>query len=185
MTETVLAMAGFGHSGMTARVRTVAIDLSEEVPALFSVRLRAEKPYGATVAEEFSSQTVVPLDAPMPQPRTKADVSVAALLDFRRLDADWDGCGAKKPNFESIRFAREFVRKLTSDSRIPTPTLHANGNVLLFVNDHDSYGDIEFYDDSRIGYYICQGNREWSGEIAFGLGGRQLPGGFSEIGFKI
>jgi len=175
-------MIDFRSNGWLGIGRTAAHG-SSAAPAQVSFRRRTRNPCAATVAAEVLSQTVILLDTPPPQPRTQADISVAALLAFQHLGADWDGRGAKEPNLQSIRFAHAFIRKLSADSRIPTPVLHANGNVLLFVNDPDRYGEIEFYDSGRVGYYICQSGIEWSNEIA--LSGSQLPGGFPEIGFRI
>ena len=168
MTNADVAGVYFWFNGWPCIGRAAAIG-SSGVQEQVSFWRRARNPCATTVAEEVLSQTVVLLDTPPPQARTQADISVAALLAFQHLGADWDGLGAKEPNLRSIRFAHEFLRKLSTDSRIPTPALYVNGNVLLFVADPDSYGEIESYENCRVGYYICHGGKEWSNEIALRL----------------
>ena len=113
--------------------------------------------------------------------KTQPDLAIRQLLQLAELPYNWDGCGAEKPNKDSIREARRFVRALAPRSRVPRPTLHANGDALLFLRDDDGYTEIEFYSNRRFGYYARRGNKEWAGEDIY-FDGFELPTGLKEIG---
>jgi len=128
-------------------------------------------------------QTVIEFPRPAASPQTAADLTVSKLLSFEQFDRNWDGNDAAKPDPQSIQAARFFIRSLSPGSKIPEPTLHANGNVLLFVNEGDRYAEIEFVDGNRIEFYARQGDHQWSDEVSFD--GGSLPAGLPEIGFSI
>jgi hypothetical protein len=89
---------------------------------------------------------------------------------------------AAKPNDASVNAAHRFLRTLAPGSVVPEPTLHADGNALLFYRSTDSYVEIEFVDQNRIEFFARRGESEWSDE--FSLGG-PMPAGLLEIGFAI
>jgi hypothetical protein len=120
---------------------------------------------------------------PSEEAKTLADRTVSELVQFERLQADWDGNEAAKPLSFSLKDAREFVRALAPESVIPRPALHADGHAILFLRGPDSYAELEFLGKKRISFYARQGRREWSDEIDFD--GRTLPEGLSQIGFVI
>jgi hypothetical protein len=123
-------------------------------------------------------------DNPLPETtKSPADVAVSQLIRLERLEADWDGNGAAKPNADTLKDARFFVRALSPESVIPRATLHADGHAILFVRDSDLYGEIEFLGSSKIGFYVRRGNDEWSDEILFD--GKSLPEGLSQVGFAL
>jgi hypothetical protein len=117
------------------------------------------------------------------EPKTQADRTIAQLVGFEMLDADWDGNEAARPLGFSIKDAREFIRALAPESIIPRPALHADGHAILFIRGPDSYAELEFLGARRIGFYARRGEKEWGEEFSFD--GRALPAGLSEIGFAI
>jgi hypothetical protein len=129
------------------------------------------------------SSTRIDIGLPAVSIRSPADQTIAQLLSFEQLGPDWDGNHAAAPISSSIKGARTFLRALSPESQIPQPTLHANGNVLLFVNGPDGYAELEFLDDRRIEFFASRDDRQWSEEIQFN--GRSLPEGLSAIGFAI
>jgi len=121
--------------------------------------------------------------ASLEEPRTQADRAVSQLIQFERLQADWDGNEAAKPLPFSLKDAREFVRALAPESVIPRPALHADGHAILFLRGPDVYAELEFLGRKRISFYARRGRQQWSDEIDFD--GRTLPEGLSQIGFAI
>lgn len=113
---------------------------------------------------------------------SSADSTVRTLIGFESMAEDWDGAGAEKPRSASIKAARRFVRALAPESRVPLATLHADGNVILFVRDSDGYAEIEFFESGRIGYFLSRGDRKWSGE-GVQVDFSKLPAGFQQFGF--
>jgi hypothetical protein len=112
-----------------------------------------------------------------------ADLVVAQLLRMEEWDADWDGCGTAKPLEFSLKDARAFVRALSPESIVPKATLHADGHAILFVNEDDVYAELEFLEDSRIGFYARRGGEQWTDEVFFD--GHSLPEGLSRAGFAV
>ena len=117
------------------------------------------------------------------EPKTQADRAIAQLLRFDSLDTDWDGNEAAKPLAYSVEEARGFIRALAPESIIPRPALHADGHTILFARGDDTYVELEFLGQHRIGFYARRGEREWSEEFYFD--GRTLPAGLSQVGFVI
>jgi len=121
--------------------------------------------------------------APVQSQLTQADLATAQLLRMERWDFDWNGNGAAKPLLFSLKDARAFIRALAPESVIPRPALHADGHAILFVRGPDTYAELEFLANQRIGFYARQGGQEWIDEIDFD--GRTLPEGLSRIGFAV
>jgi hypothetical protein len=113
--------------------------------------------------------------------KTQADRTVAQLLGFENLEANWDGNDAAKPLDFSINDARAFIRALAPESIIPHPALHADGHAILFIRGPDSYTELEFLGNHKIGFYARRDKQEWGEEFFFD--GRTLPAGLSEMGF--
>jgi hypothetical protein len=130
---------------------------------------------GASTAKEPSSSLASPL--------TQADRTIFSLRAFEKFQADWDGNGAEKPSLISIRDAREFIRSLAPESAIPRATLHADGHAILFLRGADSYAELEFLGNGKIGYFARRGDQEWSDEISFT--GQNLPRGLSDVGLIV
>ncbi|SRR5216683_1396977 len=138
------------------------------------------------------SQTALAATAPATAPayiptlsepvETAADRSVGKLLKLGMFGENWDGYKAAKPNKASLGAAHKFLRALAPGSLVPEPTLHADGNTLLFYKSLDSYVEIEFMDQNRIEFFARRGVSEWSDE--FSLDG-PMPAGLLEIGFAI
>jgi hypothetical protein len=112
-----------------------------------------------------------------------ADAAVAQILRFEKFEADWDGSDAAKPLEESLKEAHAFIRKLSPDSVIPRPALHADGHAILFVRKPDVYAELEFLGNNQIGFYARRGGQKWSDEISFD--GQSLPEGLSQIGLSL
>jgi hypothetical protein len=137
--------------------------------------------YVELICDEQSLRAKTP--AAKTEPSTKADLIVAQLLRFGSLDADWDGNDAAKPQQESLKDAREFIRLLAPESVIPQATLHADGHAVLLLHRPNIYAEIEFLGGKRIGFYARRGGQEWGDEILFN--GGDLPVGLSQAGFVI
>jgi hypothetical protein len=116
-------------------------------------------------------------------PLSQADRVIFSLQRFEKLTADWDGNGGEQPSLVSIRDARDFIRSLAPESAIPRATLHADGHVILFLRAANSYAELEFLGNRKIGYYARRGQQEWSDEIEFL--GQALPRGLSDVGFIV
>ena len=116
-------------------------------------------------------------------PLSQADRAIFSLRRFEKLGADWDGNGAEKPSLASLQEARNFIRCLAPESVIPRATLHADGHAILFLRDENSYAELEFLGNKKIGYYARRGGQEWSDEIEFP--GRTLPQGLLDVGFIV
>jgi hypothetical protein len=129
-----------------------------------------------------TTSTTAPADLPvLAEPvESAADRSVGKLLKLGMLGENWDGYKAARPNDDSLIAARKFLRTLAPGSVVPEPTLHADGNALLFHRSLDSYVEIEFVGHNRIEFFARRGDSEWSDE--FTLGG-PMPAGLLEIGF--
>jgi hypothetical protein len=138
----------------------------------------------------FLSQTAVasaasvtaPADLPvLAEPiESAADRSVGQLLKIANLPDNWDGYRAASPKKESIKSAHKFLRGLAPGSVVPEPTLHADGNALLFYRTDDSYVELEFVSGNVIEFFARRGDSEWSNE--FDLDG-PLPDELRAIGF--
>jgi len=114
---------------------------------------------------------------------TEADEIVAELCRFEQLTDDWDGNGAARPIVDSLRQARRFIRALHPRSALPMPALHADGHTALLLRHSDSYAELEFLGDNKIGYYVQRGGREWGDEIYFD--GGTLPEELLQLGLKL
>jgi hypothetical protein len=136
----------------------------------------ASLPYGAM-------STAPDATIPSEEPKTQADRTIAQLVQFGALDADWDGNEAAKPLPFSLKDAQQFIRALAPESVIPRPALHADGHAILFVRGPDTYAELEFLGNKRISFYARRGGQEWSDEIDFA--GRTLPAGLSQIGLAV
>jgi hypothetical protein len=138
---------------------------------------------GVAIGSPRGSTMSASSGASLEEPRTQADRTVSQLIQFERLQADWDGNEAAKPLPFSLKDAREFVRALAPESVIPRPALHADGHAILFLRGPDVYAELEFLGRKRISFYARRGRQQWSDEIDFD--GRTLPEGLSQIGFAI
>lgn len=139
-----------------------------------------KNPTQVALETSASTETAAVISA-RPSRQTRADASVSQLLKLAKLDHNWDGYGAAKPNASSINAARNFIRSLAPESIIPQPALHADGNAILFFRNDDAYTELEFI-DHKIEFYARQGDLEWADE--FRPNG-PLPFALSEIGFSI
>jgi hypothetical protein len=63
---------------------------------------------------------------------------------------------------------------------VPEPTLHADGNALLFYKSDDSYAELEFIPGGVVEFFARRGKTEWSDE--FNLDG-PVPEALRAIGF--
>jgi hypothetical protein len=131
-----------------------------------------------TEASPFGAGSTSPGATIGSEPKTLADRTIAQLLQFANMEADWDGNDAAK-----LSDAREFIRALAPESAIPRPALHADGHAILFLRGPETYAELEFLGKKRIGFYARRGEHEWSDEIDFD--GRTLPHGLSQIGLAI
>jgi hypothetical protein len=116
-------------------------------------------------------------------PLTQADLLVGQLLRMEKFDVDWDGSDAAKPLASSLADAREFIRLLAPESIMPRPALHADGHAVLLLNTPDTYAELEFLGDKKIGFYARRGGQEWGEDFFFD--GGVLPDGLAQIGFAI
>jgi hypothetical protein len=150
-----------------------------------TLETQAPQPRGQGVTTVSRGTMSVTPDASVrsEEPKTQADRIVAQLVQFERMDADWDGDGAAKPLQFSLKDARTFIRALAPESVMPRPALHADGHAILFLRGPDTYAELEFLGKKRIGFYARRGEQEWSDEIDFD--GHTLPVGLSQIGFAI
>lgn len=64
----------------------------------------------------------------------KKEEVVKILNKFRNLDDDWNGFGCAKPKEKSIDAALSYIDQFEDDCDFPSPTLHADGNVVLYKN---------------------------------------------------
>lgn len=152
--------------------------------SLTGVWLNSESGATAQSAPEMvDASTVAELAASAAEPLTQADLTVAQLLRFEHMEADWDGIEAAKPLPWSLKDARLFIRSLAPESLIPRPTLHADGHAILFFRGNDVYAELEFLGQNRIGFYAQRGEQQWNDEFYFD--GRSLPEGLSKVGFAI
>lgn len=62
------------------------------------------------------------------------------------------------------------------------PTLHADGNALLFYRSNDTYVEFEFVGNNAVEFFARRGEAEWSNE--FNLDG-PMPDELRAIGFAI
>ena len=141
---------------------------------------------GGTFAATYHADGVSTAQESMPEsasPLTQADLIVAQLLRMENFDANWDGSEAAKPLVFSLADAREFVRSLAPESVRPRPALHADGHAVLLLNTPDTYAELEFLGDRKIGFYARRGGQEWGEEFSFD--GGALPDGLSHIGFVV
>jgi hypothetical protein len=134
----------------------------------------AKDPSGTKAVETGQGLSVSP---------SAADIAVAQILRLEKYEADWDGSEAAKPLAYSLKEAHAFIRRLSPDSIIPRPALHADGHTILFVREADVYAELEFLGNSKIGFYARRGEQKWSDEISFD--GQSLPEGLSQIGFSL
>jgi hypothetical protein len=153
--------------------------------ALFQPRFAVFASNGTFIAEAVppSVSSIQHASPVFEYSQTSADLVVAQLIRMESWEDDWDGAGAAKPLDFSLKDARKFVRDLSPDSVIPQPTLHADGHAILFINNSDTYAELEFLEDHRIGFYVRLGGEEWAEEISFD--GRTLPDGLLRAGFAI
>jgi hypothetical protein len=135
---------------------------------------------GVLAATSFATQEGISATATQ---LTQADLIVAQLLRMESFDADWDGSDAAKPLSFSLADARKFIRSLAPESVIPRPALHADGHAVLLFHSPDTYAELEFLGDKRIGFYARRGGQEWSDDFVFD--GGKLPEGLSQIGFIV
>ncbi|MBX3520648.1 MAG: hypothetical protein KF835_11600 [Xanthobacteraceae bacterium] len=115
--------------------------------------------------------------------RSLADDTISQILKLSGLEDDWDGLGAAKAVTSSVEDAKEFVRLLGPKSVMPKAALHADGRVILFIQEAAKYFELEFFGEKRIGFFCRNGEDEWGGEVSFD--GRSLPPGLSSTGLTI
>jgi hypothetical protein len=164
------SMTAIGSRPAQQRSRSLAQTLLVPGDATFTL---TSKPQSAASPEE-----IIP---PCETRLTQADIAVGQLCRMQELDADWDGGGAARPLAFSLKEARAFIRALAPESIIPRATLHADGHAILFLRSADTYAELEFLGNNRIGFYARWGGDEWSDEFHFD--GRTLPQALSNIGF--
>jgi hypothetical protein len=170
-------------SGAEPAMTAIASRPAQNRPAI----TRPDRPSGATFTSrpimDRGSTSAQENEVPIETLPTQADLGVAQLLRFERLDADWDGNEAAKPLPFSLKEAREFIRALAPESVIPRPALHADGHAILFLREPDTHAELEFLGSGRIGFYARWGGEEWSDEFDFD--GHTLPAGLLRIGLVI
>lgn len=114
---------------------------------------------------------------------TKADKAIRQLLRLSEYDYDWDGNGAAKPIAPSVKCARDFIRALSPESIIPSATLLADGNAVLYIDRPDLYAELEFGADKTYSYFVRRGEKECFDEAVLDL--HRLPNTLAEIGFAL
>ena len=72
------------------------------------------------------------------------------------------------------------MRSLAPGSIVPEPTLHADGNAILFYRSDDSYVEIEFLAKDKAEFFARRGDLEWNDEFT---PGGSMPIGLLETGF--
>jgi hypothetical protein len=169
-----------GPQAIPTEDQTVLLWQAQQYAAMSESHAREARAVTACVVQP--GVTFVASGAPV-EPKTQADRTVAQLLEFERLEADWDGHQAAKPLAFSLKDARIFIRALAPESIIPRPALHADGHAILFLRGPDKYAELEFLGGARIGFYARRGEREWSDEVFFD--GCTLPEGLLQIGLAI
>jgi hypothetical protein len=178
--ETALTLYLYGaQPGMTA----VTSRPSQRRVLLFPTPRRDE---GGTLAAAHHANGVSTAQEGMPDaasPLTQADLIVAQLLRMETFDSDWDGSEAAKPLAFSLVDAREFIRSLAPESIMPRPALHADGHAVLLLSTPETYAELEFLGDKKIGFYARRGGQEWGEDFSFDAG--LLPDGLSQIGFVV
>jgi hypothetical protein len=145
---------------------------------------RRQEEFITAAASSYSATSTAPDDTVRAEePKTPADHTIAQLVRLEALDENWDGNHAAKPLRPSLKDAREFVRALAPESVMPRPALHADGHAILFLRAPNTYAELEFLGNKRIGFYARRDGREWSDEIDFD--GHTLPEGLSQIGLVV
>jgi hypothetical protein len=91
------------------------------------------------------------------------DPLVAQLNELKTLGPGWDGYGAPSPDHEAIRQAVRFVRAVEGMAATLEPTLHADGSVILEMED-GVRGSLQFKGDGSIVYSTDAGQ---FGRVAF------------------
>jgi hypothetical protein len=137
-------------------------------------------PSQTAIAPEQSATSPADVSVLREAVESAADRSVGQLLKLANLPQNWDGYRAAEPKQESIKSARKFLRSLAPGSVVPQPTLHADGNALLFYRSSDAYVELEFLGNNAIEFFARQGDSEWSDE--FSLDG-PMPDALRAIGF--
>jgi hypothetical protein len=182
---------------MSAAATAVAIHLYAEEPNITALAQRSAQQRVLWIPPEFSNvngtfrpvataegvSTVQKNVVSVQSQLTKADLITAQLLRMEQWDSDWDGSGAAKPLPLSRKDARAFIRTLAPESIIPRPALHADGHAILFMRGPDTYAELEFLGNQRIGFYARWGGQEWADEIEFD--GCTIPEELLQIGFVV
>jgi hypothetical protein len=82
------------------------------------------------------------------------DVVLSELATFREFEEGWDGCMARKPLVNSIRDAVAFVHVAGSKIATAAPSIHANGEILLELEDEGKAGVLRFPGDNTVCFFI-------------------------------
>ncbi|KQO87353.1 hypothetical protein ASF33_02485 [Methylobacterium sp. Leaf92] len=81
------------------------------------------------------------------------EITIAAVVDFLDLNADWDGDGAAAPNVGAVVDAVRFINAAGGMAAQLEPTLHVDGSVILEFED-GSAGSLRFRGDGTVIYAI-------------------------------
>jgi hypothetical protein len=92
---------------------------------------------------------------------------IGELRQWQSLGDNWDGEGAKCPNYKSLAQASSFVCAMTDTLAMPVPMLHASGNAGLYWREENLYADLEFLGDNRVAYYIEYKSDRHKGVVEF------------------
>jgi hypothetical protein len=135
------------------------------------------------VGQDEPETVIQQYQAPDLPEETALDVQVRRLLSFASFPANWDGAGSARASSESVKWARMFLRAISSASAVPTPALHANGNALLLYGP-EPYAEIEFTGDGHIIYYAqSQDQQVFSDEDEL-FDGKNIPAKLKAIDIR-
>jgi hypothetical protein len=98
---------------------------------------------------------------------TSQELLIGELRHWASFDDNWDGEGASRPSFASIRDAVAFSRLLDANVREPEPMLLASGHAALFWNETGLYADLEFVGNSRVAYFVQKNDDKHKGVMSF------------------
>ena len=107
------------------------------------------------------------IDSSALRPTTELEKLVGEFRSWRFLTANWDGEGAERPSYPSLKQAESFARLFDSSASVPDAMLNANGHAGLFWNESGLYADLEFLGDGRLAYYIERNGDKHKGVTRF------------------
>lgn len=111
---------------------------------------------------------------------SKIEHIAGQLRNLPNLHDNWDGYGGVAPERDAVEYAIDFLNlasKEINDLPMPRPSLAGSGEVGVYwsFDEHGFYGDIGFFADGRMNYYVEAKSGRFASEGGIKFDRNKLP----------